>query len=397
MSSTVEDQKPQKRRVRGYSVDPDNEDMDECSIEDDDFDHTCFEEDPLLQSPECADSVIQVPPLPIGSWLVASLLPRYVDQRSVDSTMSVAESTISRFSIYRELREASLDEDYENIKTAMMTEWTYVGACVSEFVVSSFLLVDEIVGCIAHSSCWVRKPSIQINGREILILIFNRLDATIFSTTSGSSSTFSSGFQITPLTQQLIAVSSIFTGLGLAIDAWLMLRYGISSAEKFRVSFQSHPPQSLLIDRLQQNALDLYDTYLSFSVTSRIPIIFTFLSACSLMGFMVIVSASVWPTAAIVLCGVAGVVCTLQYLIYGLHSIWCLGQRVLRVVRIGVVQCCARAFGKSTTPVLATDTASSPPQMVLPPPTHIFITHTTHAPKRPPRNPARNPVRTATK
>jgi len=41
---------------------------------------------------------------------------------------------------------------------------------------------------------------------------------------------------MTGLTQQLIAVSSIFTGLGLALDAWFMLRYGMLNAAAFQVS-----------------------------------------------------------------------------------------------------------------------------------------------------------------
>lgn len=344
VSGPIELVKPKRRRVRGYSVDPDNEDMDdEYSIEGD-FDDFSFEDDPLLQNAvdlNCADGIIEIPPISIGSWMVASLLPRYVDQVSVASTLSVAESTVSRFSIYQELRDASIDEDFEKVKTAMMTEWTYVGACL-----------------------------IALAG----------LDATIFSATSGGTSgpESTSGFRITELTQQLIALSSCFTGLGLVIDAWFMFRYGIASAAKF-----------------QRNALDVYDTYLSFSVTSRIPIIFTFLSACSLMGFLVIVSASVWPTAAIVLCGVAGVACTLQYLIYGLHSLWCFGQRMLRAIRNGVVRGCARVFGKSTEPgsdnttTVAVVASPAPAEMALPPPTYLSNTCATDAPKRPPRNPAR--------
>ncbi|KIM77105.1 hypothetical protein PILCRDRAFT_77105, partial [Piloderma croceum F 1598] len=349
----VEQQKLRRRRVRGYSVDPDNEDMDdECSIEDDPDDYCFVEEDTLLEPADldCADGVIGIPPKSIGPWLVASLLPRYVDQISVESTMSAAESTVSRFSIYRELRDASLDEDFEKVLKTMMTEWTFVGACVSEVVV---------------------------------------LDATIFSTTSGGTNVpqSTSGFQITRPTQQLIAISSIFTGLGLAIDAWFMLRYGMLNAATFR-----------------RNALDVYDTYLSFSVTSRMPITLTFLSACSLMGFLVIVSATVWPTAAIVLCGIAGVACTLQYLIYGLHSVWCFGQRMLRGIRNGVVRGCARVFRKATSADnfsanVVVDPTASPPSADtrlpppsadtrLPPPAHCSIT-TIQPPIRPPRNPAR--------
>jgi len=347
VSSPIKEGKPKRRRIRGYSVDPDNEDMDdEYSIEGD-FDDFYSEDDHLLQNAadlDCVGGIIEVPPISIGSWMVASLLPRYVDQISIESTSSVAESTVSHFSIYRELRDASLDEDFEKVKTAMMTEWTYVGAC---------------------------------------LIALATLDATIFSTTSGGTNTpgSTSGFQMTQLTQQLIALSSCFTGLGLVIDAWFVFRYGIASAAKF-----------------QRIALDVYDTYLSFSVTSRIPIIFTFFSACCLTGFLVVVSASVWPTAAIVLCGFAGIVCTMQYLIYGLHSLWCFGQRMLRTIRNGVVRGCAWIFGKSTDPGSNNTTAAvmvespSPGKIALPPPTHLLHTSAAEAPNRPPRNPARTPA-----
>jgi hypothetical protein len=121
-------------------VDPDNEDLDdEVSIEDD-FDF--FEEDTLLEKSsdmDCSDGVIEVPHISIGSWLVASLLPRHADQVSVQSTMSVAETTVSRFSIYQELRDASLDEDYARVLAEMNKEWSYVGGCVS----AALLLSDS--------------------------------------------------------------------------------------------------------------------------------------------------------------------------------------------------------------------------------------------------------------
>src|ERR1700734_1096654 len=71
-----------------------------------------------------------------------------------------------------------------------------------------------------------------------LMIYIRRLDATIFSATSGGTSgpESTSGFRITELTQQLIALSSCFTGLGLVIDAWFMFRYGIASATKFQGS-----------------------------------------------------------------------------------------------------------------------------------------------------------------
>jgi hypothetical protein len=102
---------------------------------------------------------------------------------------------------------------------------------------------------------------------------------------------------------------------------------------------------------------------------------FTFLSACSLKGFLSIVAASVWLTAAIVLCGLSDVACTLQYLIYGLHSLWCFRFRMLWDIWNGIVRGYGQVFGKSTSPVsagLTSEAVVPSDKTTLPPPAHLW-------------------------
>lgn len=136
-------------------MDPNHEESDDEVSIDDDLDF--FEEDTLLEKLSdmgCSDGIVEVPHISIGSWLVASLLPRYADQASIESTMSVAETTVSRFSIYQELKDASLDEDYARVLTEMNKEWSYVGGCVSGATLLSDSRADNgLRACviIAHS------------------------------------------------------------------------------------------------------------------------------------------------------------------------------------------------------------------------------------------------------
>lgn len=133
-SGVVERQKPKRRPVRGYLIDTDDEGISNpCSIDDESDDYRFIEEDFSLDIPaelECVEDVIDIPAISIGSWLAASVLPRYVDQVSIGSTMSVAESTLSSITSYRELRDASLDTDFEKIRSSLQFEWCFVGGIV---------------------------------------------------------------------------------------------------------------------------------------------------------------------------------------------------------------------------------------------------------------------------
>jgi hypothetical protein len=92
-------------------------------------------------------------------WLFPSLLPQYTaDQISVTSTMSVAESALDTITMYRELREASLDSQFEAILVRLQSEWAYVGASVCESSSSHINLIIELAS-LARSPGRVRTST----------------------------------------------------------------------------------------------------------------------------------------------------------------------------------------------------------------------------------------------
>lgn len=70
-----------------------------------------------------------------GVWSLSApmSLPRYVDQISVQNTLSLAETIADMLGPYRDLQEATLDSDYEKILGRLLTEWYVVGASVSVY------------------------------------------------------------------------------------------------------------------------------------------------------------------------------------------------------------------------------------------------------------------------
>lgn len=63
------------------------------------------------------------------------MLPRYSEklERTTDISpdLSRAETLLSAFTMYSELKEACLDSQFEKIFTRLQTEWTYIGGLVS--------------------------------------------------------------------------------------------------------------------------------------------------------------------------------------------------------------------------------------------------------------------------
>jgi hypothetical protein len=122
------------------------------------------------------------------------------------------------------------------------------------------------------------------------------IDTAVFTLSPGSM------FFVNDYAKNAIALSSISSGVGLACDAWFLLRYTWVDVQTFSI-----------------RARDIYDTYLFFSISAHVPTICTFLSAVSLAGFLALVAFATWPEAVVVLCFFVGIVMSLQYLVYGVH------------------------------------------------------------------------------
>ncbi|KAG1767438.1 hypothetical protein EDD22DRAFT_875865 [Suillus occidentalis] len=200
--------------------------------------------------------------------LAPSLLPIYTEQISVDNSLSLIDALVDSFSSYSELRGARSDSEYERILEKLTSEW---------------------------------------------------LDAAVFGFSS------SSLFSVNTFAQSAIALGSVASGIGLAIDGWFLLVYSGANAKKF-----------------QKLARDVYGKYLFFCISSRLPAICMFVSACALMAFLLSVAWSAWPTAVLVMCFIAGFLISLQFIIYGLHCAVICMVEIFRRVRRGFKWCARR-------------------------------------------------------
>ncbi|KAG2747055.1 hypothetical protein P692DRAFT_20570693 [Suillus brevipes Sb2] len=206
--------------------------------------------------------------------LAPSLLPVYTEQISVDNSLSFIDALVDSFSSYSELRGARSDSEYERILEKLTSEWYFVGASL-----------------------------VALSG----------LDAAVFGFSS------SSLFPVNAFAQSAIALGSVASGIGLAIDGWFLLVYSGANAKKF-----------------QKLARDLYGKYLFFCISSRLPAVCMFVSACALMAFLLSVAWSAWPTAVLVMCFIAGFLISLQFIIYGLHCVVICMIEIFRRVHRGL-------------------------------------------------------------
>ncbi|KAI0931091.1 hypothetical protein AcW2_000050 [Taiwanofungus camphoratus] len=197
-----------------------------------------------------------------GVWsLFAPMsLPRYVDQISVQNTLSLAETIADMLGPYRDLQEATLDSDYEKILGRLLTEWYVVGAS---------------------------------------LLALAGIDAAVFGFTPGSL------FAVDGLAQRVVAIGAIAAGIGIVFDAWFLVVYSSANAAKF-----------------QRLALDVYGSYFFFCLICRLPTLCTFGSAFALMLFLLGVAWNAWPSAVLVMSFLSGVLLTLQYLVFGCHRLF---------------------------------------------------------------------------
>ncbi|KAG9309315.1 hypothetical protein JVU11DRAFT_10803 [Chiua virens] len=212
-------------------------------------------------------------------WFAASILPAYTETISVTTQVSTVDSIVDSFTPYRELREAQLDSEYERVLTELCAEWRFVGGSL-----------------------------VALAG----------LEAGVFGFSSASA------FMISKFATRAIAVASVASGIGLTIDAWFLLAYCNITSTKF-----------------QKMAMDVYGTYLFFCISARIPALCMFTSACALMIFMLSVAWSAWPTAVLVMSFMAGVLVSLQFIVYGIHCAVVFTADVIRHIRKGLLRCLA--------------------------------------------------------
>ncbi|KAF8838514.1 hypothetical protein BDN67DRAFT_933660 [Paxillus ammoniavirescens] len=210
-------------------------------------------------------------------WFAASMLPTYTEAIAVNQNISSIDSIVDSFSPYRALRDARVDSDYERVLTKLQAEWSFVGASL-----------------------------VALAG----------LEAAVFGFSSGSL------FTVDSVAKRAIAMGSIASGIGLSIDAWFLLAYSGADSAKF-----------------QKLALDIYGKYLFFCISARLPALCMFASAFALMTFLLAVAWSAWPNAVLVMSFVAGMLISLQFIVYGLHCVVVFIVEVVKGIRRGLLRC----------------------------------------------------------
>ncbi|KAK7686479.1 hypothetical protein QCA50_010075 [Cerrena zonata] len=185
-----------------------------------------------------------------------SVLPQY-QQDPVVRPLSFVERFVNRFAPYEELCRAEEDSQIEKILGKQLTEWYVVGGS---------------------------------------LLAVAGLNAAVFGFSSDTI------FSIDGIAKRSIAIGSIAAGIGIVVDAWFLVAYSSADAAKFT--------------RL---ARDVYNSYFFFCLTCRLPALCMFVSACALMVFLFTVAWETWPTAVLVMSFAAGILVSLQYLVFGVH------------------------------------------------------------------------------
>ncbi|EIN12693.1 hypothetical protein PUNSTDRAFT_124424 [Punctularia strigosozonata HHB-11173 SS5] len=234
-----------------------------------------YDEDEATESDLLEEKALHPPPYSVVSFIAARILPQYsTDQFSVQSSasfadsiasssLSLAQSTVSSFSFYTELRGTELtspeaDEAVERVLGRLRTEWSASG---------------------------------------MFLIALATLAVTVFGFSPDSISPMDS------FSKRAVAAASVSSGVGLCIDALYIVRYHGVDAERFR-----------------QLALDSYGTYFFFCLTSRVPALCLIISASSLMFFLVCVAYEMWSSATLTMLFFFGLVMGLNYIVWIVHQ-----------------------------------------------------------------------------
>ncbi|EDR07297.1 uncharacterized protein LACBIDRAFT_328163 [Laccaria bicolor S238N-H82] len=153
--------------------------------------------------------------------------------------------------MYSELKEATMDSEFDKVFARLQMEWTYIG------------------GLLVAIAVYVHSTSFP---EGVANVTYISVDTAVFSISQGSL------FNVNFYARRAIATSSIASGLGIACDAWFLLQYNWADLQTFIA-----------------RARDVYGSYFFFSLSARVPGLCMFTSALSLMLFLELVAFDAWP------------------------------------------------------------------------------------------------------
>jgi len=249
-----------RRRVRGYCINSDDEPESYSEEYDSDEDTKALLGGPLFydeDEPEGPASPVKISFSPVG-WLAASLLPRYTERNEVEPELNFFERAISSFTVYREMKRACGEDDFESIFKRLQYEWTY--------------------------------------NAQILVALCG-VDLTVLGISPDSL------FSVNPLARGTVAVSSIASGLGVVCSSWFLVRYGWVDLHTF-------------VTRAEDILSTDTPSFFFFALSARLPSLLTLTSTMSLMLFLALIAFSAWPMAVIIGCFLVGLLMGLQFLVF---------------------------------------------------------------------------------
>ncbi|KAF9524634.1 hypothetical protein CPB83DRAFT_886178 [Crepidotus variabilis] len=259
-----------RRRIKGYAINTDDEIYStdsECVPDikrlDEDKSITCVGDgdeyfDDTLTIHAYPKDIIQLTTGPNGEIMASNVpLPMYTEKLTVPPDFIGPERFLASFTMYGELSVARTPEEFDSPIRRLQQEWGYNGAMLCALAA-------------VNTAVFALSPD------------------TIFA--------------VNTYAKSAIALSSISSGVGIATDAWFLLRYNWIEPTTF-------------ITR----ARDVYGKYIFFSLSARVPTLCMFIASLSLMAFLGLVAFNTWPQAVLAFCFLVGVVMTLQFLVYGVH------------------------------------------------------------------------------
>ncbi|KAI0749014.1 hypothetical protein BC629DRAFT_1598971 [Irpex lacteus] len=174
-----------------------------------------------------------------------------------------------------------------------------------ELILDSFSPYREL----SHPQCDFGRVLVRLLGEWYAVgawlLGVATLNAAVFGYSSGQDTTL---FAMDGLALRSVTLGSITAAIGLVIDAWFLVLYSSGDVDRFR---------RLAADISSLSSQDADPTYFYFSIVCRLPAMCLFVSSCALMLFLLAVAWDAWPTAVLVMCFLAGILLTLQYLVFG--------------------------------------------------------------------------------
>ncbi|PPQ82814.1 hypothetical protein CVT25_009192 [Psilocybe cyanescens] len=287
-----------RRRIRGYIINTDDEDFDDTD-EDDPPDIPSYrnnencgyegDEDEYSKAGAYRPSLISNGEVirfesVEGEFVAFSdiPLPLYTEKITVTPDRNVMQRTLASLTMYGDLSMAVNEDQFAAVFVRLQHEWTFIGGLL--VALAAYPLLTNM-----HHIC--------------------RVDTAVFSISPDSI------FNVDSYAKAAIATSSVASGLGIACDAWFLLRYNWADLRTFII-----------------RAKDLYGSYFFFSLSARVPAFCMFISAVSLMGFLAVVAFAAWPQGVIGISFLVGVIMSMQFLVYGAH--WC-ANRVAEGGRVG--------------------------------------------------------------